>query len=91
MAYRLGKNPPVVDPQTMRFGMYLTPALPPPPASINYGAKVNASSGPGRARAARPEGLAVPRAGAMRPDGDPALTSPPGLPASPRARRVPSR
>jgi hypothetical protein len=42
MAYRLGKNPPVVDARTMRFGSYLTPALPAPPASVDYGAKVSA-------------------------------------------------
>ncbi len=41
MTYRLGKNHPVVDPKTMRFGIYLTPQLPPAPSSVNYGAKVS--------------------------------------------------
>lgn len=40
MAYRLGKNPPVTDPRTLRFGAYLTPQLAPPPVSVDYGAKV---------------------------------------------------
>jgi len=40
MAYRLGKNRPVIDARTMRFGSYLTPALTAPP-SVNYGAKVS--------------------------------------------------
>ena len=40
MAYLLGKHPPVVDSRTLRFGDYLTSALAPPPASINYGDKV---------------------------------------------------
>lgn len=36
-AYRLGKHPPVVDERTLRFGKYLTPQLPAPPASVtNY-------------------------------------------------------
>jgi hypothetical protein len=42
MDYRLGKNRPVVDARTMRFGSYLTPALPTPPPSVDYGAKVSA-------------------------------------------------
>jgi len=42
LAYQLGKNPPVVDARTLRFGKYLTPALPAPPASVDYGAKVTA-------------------------------------------------
>jgi hypothetical protein len=42
MAYRLGKNRPVIDARTMRFGSYLTPALPAPPPSVDYGAKVSA-------------------------------------------------
>ncbi len=40
MVYRLGKNRPVIDARTMRFGSYLTPALPAPPPSVDYGAKV---------------------------------------------------
>jgi len=40
-SYKLGKHPPVVDQRTLRFGKYLTPALPSPPASVNYGAKVS--------------------------------------------------
>jgi hypothetical protein len=42
MAYKLGKRPPVIDSRTLRFGNYLTAALPAPPASVNYGAKVPA-------------------------------------------------
>ena len=38
--YRLGKHPPVVDDRTFRFGDYLTPALPAPPASVAYYQKV---------------------------------------------------
>jgi hypothetical protein len=34
--FRLGKKPPRIDKRTLRFGKYLTPALPPPPASITY-------------------------------------------------------
>jgi hypothetical protein len=41
MAYRLGKNPPVTDPRTLRFGSYLTAQLPAPPVSADYGAKVS--------------------------------------------------
>jgi hypothetical protein len=40
-SYKLGKHPPVVDQRTLRFGKYLTAALPSPPASVNYGAKVS--------------------------------------------------
>lgn len=40
MAYKLGKRPPVVDSRTLRFGNYLTAALPAPPASVDYGSKV---------------------------------------------------
>ena len=40
MAYKLGKHPPVIDKRTLRFGNYLTAALPVPPASVNYGQKV---------------------------------------------------
>ena len=40
MAYKLGKHPPVLDDRTLRFGTYVTSALAPPPASINYGDKV---------------------------------------------------
>jgi hypothetical protein len=39
-SYKLGKHPPVVDERTLRFGKYVTPALPAPPASVDYGAKV---------------------------------------------------
>jgi hypothetical protein len=41
MTYRLGKNLPVVDARTLRFSRYLTPALPPAPPSVDYGAKVS--------------------------------------------------
>jgi hypothetical protein len=41
MPLKLGKHPPVLDARTLRFGTYATPALPEPPASINYGAKVS--------------------------------------------------
>ena len=41
MAYKLGKHPPVIDARTLRFARYLTAALPPPPAEVNYGAKVS--------------------------------------------------
>jgi hypothetical protein len=41
MAYLLGKNPPVLDDRTLRFGTYLKPALPTPPAKVDYGAKVH--------------------------------------------------
>ena len=40
MAYRLGKNRPVIDDRTMRFATYVKPALPSPPTAVNYGAKV---------------------------------------------------
>jgi hypothetical protein len=40
MAYRLGKNRPVIDDRTMRFATYVKPALPSPPAAVSYGAKV---------------------------------------------------
>jgi hypothetical protein len=40
MAYLLGKHPPVLDDRTLRFGTYVTPAAPPPPAAVNYGDKV---------------------------------------------------
>ncbi len=33
--YRFGKHPPKIDYRTLRFKAYLTPALPPPPASYN--------------------------------------------------------
>src|SRR5271156_5387958 len=36
--YRLGKEPPVVDKRTLRFGKYLT--LPTPPPSVTYYEKV---------------------------------------------------
>jgi len=39
-SYKLGKHPPVIDERTLRFGKYLTTALPSPPASVDYGAKV---------------------------------------------------
>jgi nucleoside phosphorylase len=38
--YKLGKNPRVVDERTLRFGEYVTPALPSAPAQVNYGEKV---------------------------------------------------
>jgi hypothetical protein len=41
MPFLLGKHPPVVDPRTLRFGNYVTPELPAPPPSINYGRKVS--------------------------------------------------
>jgi hypothetical protein len=40
MAYQLGKNRPVIDDRTMRFATYVKPALPSPPASVEYGAQV---------------------------------------------------
>ena len=40
MAYMLGKNRPVIDDRTMRFGAFVKPALPSPPATVTYGAKV---------------------------------------------------
>lgn len=38
--YCFGKKPPVFDSRTLRFGAYLKPALPQPPASKDYGKKV---------------------------------------------------
>jgi hypothetical protein len=38
--YKLGKNPRVIDDRTLRFSTYVTPALPPAPAQVNYGQKV---------------------------------------------------
>jgi hypothetical protein len=40
MAYQLGKNRPVIDDRTMSFATYVKPALPSPPVSVEYGAKV---------------------------------------------------
>lgn len=40
MAYRLGKNRPVIDDRTLRFASYLKPALPTPPTAVEYGSKV---------------------------------------------------
>jgi hypothetical protein len=40
MAYRLGKNRPVIDDRTIRFATYVKPSLPSPPTAVNYGAKV---------------------------------------------------
>jgi hypothetical protein len=40
MAYRLGKNRPVIDDRTIRFATYVKPALPSPPTAVGYGAKV---------------------------------------------------
>jgi hypothetical protein len=40
-SYKLGKHPPVIDQRTLRFEKYVTPALPPPPAAVDYGAKVS--------------------------------------------------
>ena len=39
-SYKLGKHPPVSDKRTLRFGKYMTPALPSAPASVDYGARV---------------------------------------------------
>ncbi len=39
-SFKLGKHPPVFDERTLRFGKYTTPALPAPPATVEYGAKV---------------------------------------------------
>lgn len=33
-SFRLGKKPPIIDSRTLRFGRYLTPALPPPPPTV---------------------------------------------------------
>jgi len=38
--FKLGKHPPVVDRRTLRFGAYLAPSLPPPPASVDFYSKV---------------------------------------------------
>ena len=38
--FKLGKQPPVVDPRTLKFGDYLTPALAPPPEAASYYEKV---------------------------------------------------
>ena len=40
MAYRLGKNRPVIDERTMRFANYVKPALPSPPILVDYGDQV---------------------------------------------------
>ncbi|MGO9178728.1 MAG: hypothetical protein ACLQBX_03890 [Candidatus Limnocylindrales bacterium] len=40
MNYKLGKLPAVLDRRTLRFGAYLKPELPPPPASVDYGSRV---------------------------------------------------
>jgi hypothetical protein len=40
MQYQLGKNRPVTDRRTLRFGSYLKPALPAPPAAVEYGQQV---------------------------------------------------
>ena len=45
MAYRLGKNRPVLDDRTLRFATYVKPALPSPPAAVSYGAKVTEANG----------------------------------------------
>src|SRR5437868_8063681 len=34
-SYRFGKHPPKIDYRTLRFKNYATPALAPPPASLN--------------------------------------------------------
>jgi hypothetical protein len=39
-SFKLGKHPPVIDDRTLLFEKYATPALPAPPASIDYGTKV---------------------------------------------------
>jgi len=41
MAYHLGKNRPVIDGRTMRFATYVKPALPSPPAAVEYGDQVS--------------------------------------------------
>jgi hypothetical protein len=38
--YKLGKHRPVIDERTLRFQTYETPALPSPPASVDYGTNV---------------------------------------------------
>jgi hypothetical protein len=40
MTFRLGKNHPVIDARTMQLSRYLTAALPPLPAAVDYGTKV---------------------------------------------------
>lgn len=40
--YKLGKHPPVRDDRTFRFSAYVTSALPPPPAAVDYYQKVPA-------------------------------------------------
>ncbi len=44
-SYRFGKHPPKVDYRTLRFRNYLTPALAPPPASVDNLARVYANLG----------------------------------------------
>lgn len=44
--YRLGKRPRRVDPRTLRLARYLTPALPSPPASVDWQAKIPAGDLP---------------------------------------------
>jgi len=39
-SYKLGKRPPILDSRTLRFGNYLTPALPASPNSVTYYQKV---------------------------------------------------
>jgi hypothetical protein len=34
--FKLGKHPPVLDDRTLRFGAYVTSALPTPPVSVSY-------------------------------------------------------
>ena len=41
MKYKLGKNPAVFDRRTLRFGDYVKPEVEPPPASVDYGARVD--------------------------------------------------
>ena len=41
MSLRLGKDPAVIDSRTLTFARYLQPALPPPPASVEYGKAVS--------------------------------------------------
>lgn len=40
MQFKLGKTPAVYDSRTLKFGAYTLPSLPPPPASVDYGAAV---------------------------------------------------
>jgi hypothetical protein len=41
MQFKLGKRPAVFDSRTLKFGTYEVASLPPPPASVDYGAGIN--------------------------------------------------